>query len=274
METNYRYVFSEFLRGNGIEIGALNNPFRVPDKARVRYVDKFTAEEMSKTYPDVPTHQIRVPDIVCKTGELNAIEDNSLDFIIACHVLEHADDPLRMLYTWHRKLKTGALLLLVLPDSRFTFDRGRPLTSLEHLLWDFERRGTSLKELTDLSHIAECNLNMHDSLDVDSALELAKTILRTSRDTHFHVWTYDSFRRQLDTLISEFGLPYRIKRSACDEKFEMLFLLNAVATSGDPIAFDALGVSQRSREGFREPIRIFSRLLHKITSLLNPSGRS
>lgn len=267
LKLNYRHLFSEFLQGKGIEIGALNNPFRVPARARVRYVDKFSPEELATTYPGLTTHRIRVPDIVCKTGELNTIENQSLDFIIASHVLEHADNPLHLLYAWHRKLKTGGLLLLVLPDSRFTFDRGRPLTSLEHLLWDFEHCGTQLKELLDLSHIAECNLNMHDTLDMDSALQLAKTILKTSRDTHFHVWDYYSFRHQLDTLISEFGLPYRIKRAACDERIEMLFLLNAVAASGASTAYNALGAPQQGREGFKQRNRAFSRVWHKISSL-------
>jgi SAM-dependent methyltransferase len=226
---DYRYAFSELLEGDGIEIGALHNPFRVPPGRNVKYVDKFTADEVARIYPDVPLQEIRVPDIVCSTGDLDAIEDESLGFIIASHVLEHSDNPLRLLQTWRRKLKIGGKLLIALPDCRFTFDRGRPLTSLEHLLWDFRNHGTQLKDLSDLGHIAECNLNMHESLDVESALELAKTILKKSRDTHFHVWTYDSFRSQLVAIISELGLLYRIDESACDEKLEMLFLLRAVS---------------------------------------------
>jgi SAM-dependent methyltransferase len=234
-DINYRFLFSELLSGDGIEIGALNNPFRVPAGTRVRYVDKCSADELAGTYPGIPVGQIRVPDIVCNTGELKTIDDMSLDFIIASHVLEHSDNPLQLLYSWHRKLKTNGVLLLVLPDSRFTFDRGRPLTSLEHLLWDFRNPGTQVKELSDLAHIAECNLNMHEALNVDSALELAKTILKTTRDTHFHVWTFDTFKSQLETAISSTGLPYRINRAACDEKFEMLFLLAALPKSDIPI---------------------------------------
>jgi len=238
MSTNYRQLFAKYLHGDGIEIGALHNPFWVPPEAHVRYVDKHSPAELAQTYPDVPATQIRVPDIVCKTGDLDPIENNSLDFVIASHILEHSDNPLKLLCTWHRKLKVGGSLLLVLPDSRFTFDLGRPLTSLEHLIWDFRNYGSQLKELTDLAHIAECNLNMHDSLNVDSSLELAKTILRTSRDTHFHVWTYDSFQKQLNAMITEYGLPYRVARAACDEKIEMLFLLDAVAGTDDASIFE------------------------------------
>jgi len=232
---NLRAKFARRLRGEGVEIGALASPLWLPRGARARYVDKFDYEKLCAHNPDVPPERIRRPDVVCDTMTLDLLPDHAYDFVIACHLLEHAHDPIRALLAWHRVLKPGGLALCIVPDARYTFDRGRPLTSLDHLLWDFASAGTEMKRLSDLAHVAECNLNMHASLDARSAIELGWRILEDSYDTHFHVWTHDSLRAQLESLIADYGLPFVLLESACDEQVEMLFLLEAAPA--DPARF-------------------------------------
>ncbi len=223
---NLRARFARRLAGEGVEIGALASPLWLPPGAAVLFVDKFDYEKLCAHNPDVPREAIRRPDVVCDTDTLDGLPSGRFDFLIACHVLEHAHDPIRALLAWHRVLKPGGRVLCILPDARYTFDRGRPLTTVEHLLWDFENAGTERKRLSDLGHIAECNQNMH-GLDAESAVHLALRILHDSYDTHFHVWTYDSFREHLDVLIRDHALPFEILEGACDETVEMLFLLEA-----------------------------------------------
>lgn len=177
----------------------------------------------------MPAEQILRPEFVCDTCSLDAIPDGSLDFVIASHLIEHVHNPLKAMLAWHRVLKPRGLVLCIVPDARFTFDKGRPLTTLDHLLWDFINDGMQLKLLSDLFHIAECNLNMHASLTPDTAVDLAKAILAESYDTHFHVWTYDTFVAQLQTLIDHHHLPFRIRDSASDGQLEMLLLLEALS---------------------------------------------
>jgi SAM-dependent methyltransferase len=227
-DTNLRADFLSSLRGVGLEIGPLHNPFPVPPGSRVVYADKFDVETLRRHNADVPPERIVVPDIVCDTHTLTGVAAASFDFLIACHVLEHAHDPVAGLMAWHRVLKLHGLALCVLPDARYTFDAGRPLTTLDHLVWDYENEGTELKALSDLQHVAECNLNMHDHLTPSSAFELAREICATTYDTHFHVWTYETFEQQLQQLIANHGLPFRIVRSACDGRLEMLFLLESL----------------------------------------------
>jgi SAM-dependent methyltransferase len=242
---NLRARFARHLHGVGIEVGALANPLWVPPEASVLYVDKFDYDALCAHYRDAPVDQIRRPDIVSDTISLDRLPDHAYDFLIACHLLEHAHDPIRALLAWHRVLRPGGLALCIVPDARYTFDRGRPLTSLDHLLWDFASTGTEMKRLADLGHIAECNLNMHESLDAQAALELARRILDESYDTHFHVWTHDSLRVQLESLIADYGLPFVLLESACDEQVEMLFLLEAAPL--DPARFRLVdGVAQRA----------------------------
>jgi SAM-dependent methyltransferase len=216
------------LAGRGFEIGALHNPAQLAAGCSVRYIDKFPLEELRRRNPDVAPDSIVAPEIICDSHDLHPLPDRSADFLVASHVLEHLHNPLAALVDWHRVLRPGGRLVCVVPDARYTFDIGRPLTPLSHLLWDYANDGTELKRLSDLFHIAECNLNLHDQLDADGAVELGRTILRETYDTHFHVWTYATFTAQLESLVEQHGLPFRVLDAGADETIEMSFVLEAV----------------------------------------------
>ena len=65
------------------------------------------------------------------------VADASFDFVVAAHVIEHTRNPIATLRTWLRVLKPGGLLYLVVPDKRYTFDRARVRTTLEHVIFDY-----------------------------------------------------------------------------------------------------------------------------------------
>jgi|SRR6266850_781086 len=77
--------------------------------------------------------------------------DETCDFVISSHVLEHFANPLRALREWHRVLRLGGLLFTLLPHGARTFDHRRPVTPWHHLLADFERQMPE----TDPTHIAD-----------------------------------------------------------------------------------------------------------------------
>jgi ubiquinone/menaquinone biosynthesis C-methylase UbiE len=83
-------------------------------------------------------------DFLSDAGAL-PLPDNTLDYLVSSHVLEHLPDPLGALREWHRVLRPGGLLYLVVPDKRFTFDEPRPVTTPEHLLRDFHE-GTTVDD--------------------------------------------------------------------------------------------------------------------------------
>jgi SAM-dependent methyltransferase len=222
------------LRGSGIEIGPLANPAMLRAGATVRYVDQFGLDELRRRNPDVPAEAVVAPDVIADSHALAPIADASVDFVIASHVLEHLDNPVAALLEWRRVLRPRGRLVLVVPDGRFTFDAGRALTSLEHILWDYVNAGSELKRLSDLFHIAECNLNLHEHLTVDTSVELAQRILVETYDTHFHVWSFDALHTQLRRLIG-FGLPFSVSAAESDGQAEMVFVLTATRKRG---AFD------------------------------------
>ena len=214
---NPREFLLRHVYGYGIEIGPLHAPFpKPPPPTTIRYVDKYDLKELQRRNPDIPANQIVPPDIIGDSHEL-PIPSGSLDFILASHVLEHLDNPIAALLEWHRVLVPGGRVLCVLPESRVTFDAGRPLTGLHHLLWDFVNAGSLVKYLSDLSHAAEYNLNRFDDLDVEEAIRRAASTLQESYDTHFHVWTFDTFREHIHTASVKYGLPFEIEEMVLGE---------------------------------------------------------
>src|SRR2546421_13075309 len=82
-----------FLRGNGLEVGAAYSPLDVPPETGVTYVDRMTDEELRGHYPELAELIIPV-DLVDDAERLTTVPDESQDFIIANHFLEHCEDPI------------------------------------------------------------------------------------------------------------------------------------------------------------------------------------
>jgi SAM-dependent methyltransferase len=94
---------------------------------------------------------------VAEATDLSKIDSAKYDFILSSHMLEHTANPLRALSEWTRVLKDDGFLVLLLPHKDGTFDRHRPVTTLEHIIEDFE----SQTQEDDLTHLPEI-LKLHD----------------------------------------------------------------------------------------------------------------
>ena len=176
---------ARFVRGEGIEIGALNAPLKLPRAARVHYVDVMTTAQSRRDYPELK-HTPLVDVEILDNGEcLHCIADSSQDFVIANHFLEHCQDPLGTILSHLRVLRPGGILFLAVPDKRCTFDAPRPVTPLNHLIRDYEdgpawsRRGHYEEYLRLVEHLE------------GEALERAvsEQLALPGGHTHYHVWT-------------------------------------------------------------------------------------
>jgi SAM-dependent methyltransferase len=83
--------------------------------------------------------------------ELSGIADASYDFVLASHVIEHVANPLRAMAEISRILVAQGSLILVMPHKDGTFDHQRPVTSLDHLIEDFDKNTPE----TDMTHLEE-----------------------------------------------------------------------------------------------------------------------
>jgi SAM-dependent methyltransferase len=127
-----------YLRGEGIKIGALHNPLLLPQSAKIKYVDRMSLPDLRKQYPELGSKELVDVDILDDGELLATIKDSTQDFVIANQFLEHCQNPIGAIRNMLRVLKEGGVLYLSIPDKRYSFDADRPVTSIEHLLKDYQ----------------------------------------------------------------------------------------------------------------------------------------
>src|SRR4029079_12002414 len=116
-----------FLRGEGLEIGALHLPLPMPRGAQVRYVDRMDERSLVAESPELEGRDLVHVDVVDDGERLTTVPDASVDFVVANHFLEHTEDPIGTLEQHVRVLRPGGVLYLANPDPRVTFDERPPL---------------------------------------------------------------------------------------------------------------------------------------------------
>lgn len=134
----------------------------------------------------LPGHQF-----VLEATNLDAIQNDSYDFLLSSHVIEHTANPIKALKEWVRVVKPGGHLIVLVPHKDGTFDHNRSVTTLNHLIQDFENDITE-KDLTHLDEILE----KHDlSLDPEAGTHTQFTERSKNnfenRCLHHHV--FDSY---------------------------------------------------------------------------------
>jgi SAM-dependent methyltransferase len=202
----YRRRLQSYLKGTGIEIGALHNPMPVnPDRASVRYVDRVPLEEQRRHYPELAGYPLVQPDIVAEADQLPMVKDESQDFVIANHLLEHLPDPIGALKEWYRILRPAGILFLALPDKRLTFDKDRPRTTLAHLVADHQDRGRASRA----GHCEEYSRLVHKKTGDDLAWDVADLLAR-NYSIHFHVWIPEDIAEVLVYLREVIGVRWTV----------------------------------------------------------------
>lgn len=117
-----REMAHKYIRGRGIEVGPGHMPLALPEGVTVTYVDCELADGV---------------DVVGHIETLTDFEDENLDFVIANHVLEHVENPIRALLSVKRVLRRDGIAFIALPNKQHTFDKSRPVTELAHIVRDF-----------------------------------------------------------------------------------------------------------------------------------------
>jgi SAM-dependent methyltransferase len=201
------YLASRYLRGEGIEIGAMHFPSPAHSGMRVKYVDNTSLEDSIAKFPELRGQKLVRPDYIEDGFELASFSSASQDFVIANHVLEHAPNPLRTLTNWVRVLRPGGALLISVPLAAACFDRGRPETTLEHLVQDFQADAQQLAA-RNLEHYLEwLSISEPAILSADdvnyrkgSQAEIqthAEELCRIQAEIHFHTFSTSSFEHIL-----------------------------------------------------------------------------
>jgi SAM-dependent methyltransferase len=201
-----RRRYSRFLVGRGLEIGALGNPMPLPNATEVVYSDILRPEQVDAMYPGS-----RHPDIISDSERFDGVAIGEFDFVVANHVLEHVTDPIGALTQWHRVLKPGGLLLISLPDKRYTFDHRRKRTKLDHLEGD--HHSDLSPQLRNECHLLEWAEHV-ERLEPGSGEfdEWVADQRRRAFAVHNHVWVLQDVLELLAHLRDEYGVAFRLVR--------------------------------------------------------------
>jgi len=174
-----RQVIARYCQGCGLEIGPGANP--QTDPARTLYIDRYTQYLGQPMIVDVVADAERLP-----------LAAGRLDYLFSSHALEHCPNTLAVLREWQRVLRHGGRLVLRLPHRDRTFDRNRPLTTLEHHLAD-ESQGVDRTDTTHWEEFATQAIENFPHSWKDEAREADGTwnmaYIVAHGHIHYHVWT-------------------------------------------------------------------------------------
>jgi SAM-dependent methyltransferase len=123
---------------------------------------------------------------IAEAGDLHFVADDTYDFILSSHCIEHLANPLKGLLEWKRVLKPNGFFLLVVPHKDGAFDHLRPVTTLEHLIHDYQQ-GTPESDLTHLDEILRLHDFTEEALTREAFLERGRKNLK-NRCLHHHVF--------------------------------------------------------------------------------------
>jgi methyltransferase family protein len=193
-----REAMAAKLTGQGMEFGAGPCPFPLPLHCQVAYADRLSKADFEIQYagytssPETPMDPVE-PDFIMDLQDLSGIPDQSLDFVVASHVIEHTPNPLLAFDQVYSKLRCEGRFLLVVPDKRRTFDRLRELTSLQHLVLDY--RKPSRKR--DILHYLEV-YSLSFPVRFDKLERTADCACASNTDIHYHTSIYESFMETVE----------------------------------------------------------------------------
>ena len=205
-------IAQTFLSGRGLEIGAFTQPTDVPAHVAVEYYDKFPPEILRRHYDENWGRPLVGPQYYGDAQSLDGVpEGAAFDFVIANHVIEHLEDPIRFLKALARVIKIGGRAMLSAPNKRFTFDSRREVTPFAHIVRDHQEGA----ETSRSDHYREWAEQV-ENLRGEDAARAAATLDRQDFSIHFHVWDESAFYHFLVRALDRYAIP-----------FSAIFLFNA-----------------------------------------------
>jgi SAM-dependent methyltransferase len=214
----------KFLRGCGVEIGALQKSLPLPPSSQVRYVDRMPLAELLHHYPELRGLPIQAPDIIDDGEQLAKIAGGSQDFVIANHFLEHCQNPFQTLANFLRVLRVGGVLFLAVPDQRFTFDFDRRPSQYDVLIRAY--RSGQRQDREELFQEWAQFVERRTGSDIAAR---AAELIAADYSIHYNVWTVDELLSHLLQARKEIDFPFRLLTVVCADN-EAILLLEKTAS--------------------------------------------
>jgi predicted SAM-dependent methyltransferase len=233
-----QWLSHRFLRGEGVEIGALHLPLYVPPGTKVTYVDRMSLKDLRTQYPELEKLDLTPVDVVENGETLESFRDGSLSFVVANHFMEHTEDPIRTIKNHLRVLRDDGILYYAIPDRRYTFDIDREPTGLQHLAEDHAKGA----ERSRKQHFEEWVEHV-EKVEKPKRAERVKYLLKIDYSIHFHVWTPLEFAAFLYFLEQEEKLPISLEALVSNEH-EFIAIIRKVGKNSDTAKSPHAAVAQ------------------------------
>jgi predicted SAM-dependent methyltransferase len=224
---DFRNLVRPLLKGNGLDLGPWHMPFLTPN-GRTILCDRYSIEEMRKVFSEFSIEsEVELPrsDVVINfdLDGLMAFSNDSQDFVIASHLLEHLSQPFLFLAEIHRVLKVGGLVFIALPDKRFTFDHSRFSEKFDHYIQEIELGWVQPDNNHIDDYISKVVGKSKDEInEFDRSVELARSF-------HVHVFSDIEFVQILRRMISKLNLKFEFidgsRSSSNSGQYEEFILL-------------------------------------------------
>ena len=106
----------EYCKGFGYDIGPGKREWCLPGAIPIDFTVPLNKQEKEI----IKLHTVKSVSTIIDKPWWNATTlpetEGGVDFIFSSHCLEHLDNPYRTVEYWHKKLRTGGILFLYLPD--------------------------------------------------------------------------------------------------------------------------------------------------------------
>lgn len=133
----------------GIEVGgSAHNPFGL-DTINIDY----TVDDTEHVKEQTKMCGMVLPVDIIASGDELPMKNNSVDFVISSHVLEHFPNPIKALIEWDRVVKSNGFIFMIVPHKNRTFDSQRKRTTYGHLLSDYRNNNTKVSGLNGHCHV-------------------------------------------------------------------------------------------------------------------------
>jgi predicted SAM-dependent methyltransferase len=217
--TDLRKKYYAYFRGNGLDVGPFDKPFIDKKTAKqkgltIEYVDAHSPERIKELFDEIPDLHPVKSDYVANVSQGFDFTDHTYSFMIMSHVLEHVANPFLTFAEASRKLKSGGILYIGLPDERFSDDNGRPITSYEELVQLYHDGVRDISDDKVMAYLKSPTISqvawVKKALASKKGMPKEAIEREKQRSFHVHVWNSGTTFAHFINFVHDFHMPLEL----------------------------------------------------------------
>jgi SAM-dependent methyltransferase len=158
----------------GVELGsASHNPFNL--KGSINVAPMVEGNRDFQFYADQQAQMCGRYDLVDLYGDAQNIpvDDDSLDYVISSHVIEHVPNLIDAFLHWNQKLKSGGIVFMIFPQKgALPPDAKRNLSTIEQFVAAYEGNWDTKSALENISDTVGGERGHYHTFSLQSMLDL------------------------------------------------------------------------------------------------------